>query len=53
MIAVIITLPDKTQVLVRQNDYDPEWEVDLRQSPGHTWTPISMLDGSFEVRKSE
>lgn len=52
MIAIVITLPDKTQVLVRQNNYEPEWEVDLRQQPGDVWSPIDMIGGSFEVRVS-
>jgi hypothetical protein len=52
MIAIVITLPDKTQVLVRQNEYEPEWEVDLRREPADVWTPINMLDGKFEVRVS-
>jgi hypothetical protein len=51
MIALIITMPDETQVLVRQNDYEPEWEVDLRGSLGDTWTPIEITGGRFEVIK--
>lgn len=50
--AVIVTLPadvpEGAQVCVRHEEWGVE--VDVRKAPQHSWVPVGLVGGSYEVR---
>lgn len=47
-LAVTVTLPDGTEVLVRRYA-DGTVEADVRYFARRTWTPVDLVGGSFTV----